>query len=87
MSKKKKIPLILLVLAAAIGLAATTHDYFLLPENFFMHKGDKLNLHLLGGDVFTKQEEIGYQAGKTSSFMRLFRAARALLFCIIAVER
>jgi hypothetical protein len=69
MNKKKKIPLILLVLAAAIGLAATTHDYFLLPENFFMHKGDKLNLHLVGGDVFTKQEEIGYQPGKTSSFI------------------
>ncbi|HAL82409.1 MAG TPA: hypothetical protein DCO83_09360 [Mucilaginibacter sp.] len=66
---KKKTPLILLILAAAIGLAATTHDYFLLPENFFMHKGNKLNLHLLGGDVFTKQEEIGYQASKTSSFM------------------
>ncbi len=65
---KKKLPFILLILAAVIGLAATTHDYFLLPENFFMHKGDKLNLHLLGGEQFVKSEEIGYQSKKTTSF-------------------
>jgi hypothetical protein len=66
---KKKIPLFLLIIAAAIGLAATTHDYFLMPENFFMHKGDKLNLHLIMGDQFIKQEEIGYQSKKTTPFM------------------
>jgi uncharacterized GH25 family protein len=66
---KKKLPFILLFFAAIIGLAATTHDYFLLPENFFIHKGDKLNLHLLGGEQFVKSEEIGYQAKKTTSFM------------------
>jgi len=65
----KKIPLFLVVLAGIIGIAATTHDYFLLPENFFLHKGDKLNLHLVGGDEFTKKEEIKYEPGKTSSFM------------------
>ena len=65
---KKKIPLILLILAAAIGLAATTHDYFLLPENFFLHKGDKLNLHLVEGDLFLKQNEVGPQTAKILSF-------------------
>jgi len=60
--------LLILLFAATIGLAST-HDYFLLPENFFMHKGDKLDLHLLAGDVFTKQEEIKYQPGKTAKFM------------------
>jgi len=69
MNKKNITPLIVLILAAAIGLAATTHDYFLLPENFFVHKGDKLDLHLLGGDQFVKQEEIGYQPKKTAVFM------------------
>jgi len=64
----KRTPFLALILAVAvIGLAAT-HDYFLLPENFFMHKGDKLNLHLLWGDTFVKQGEISYQPDKTTSF-------------------
>jgi len=66
---KKKLPLVLLILAAAIGIAATTHDYFLLPENFFLHKGDKLNVHLIEGDLFIKQAEIGYEPAKTTKFM------------------
>ena len=65
----KRLPLFILILTAAIGLAATTHDFFLLPENFFLHKGDKLNLHLLAGDMFTKQEEITYEPAKTTKFM------------------
>jgi len=65
----KKRLLLLLILVAAIGIAATTHDYFLLPENFFLHKGDKLNLHLLGGETFIKSEEIGYQSKNTAKFM------------------
>ena len=60
---------ILLILFAAIGLAATTHDFFLLPENFFLHKGDKLDLHLLMGDAFTKQGEVRYEPAKTTKFM------------------
>jgi len=69
MNDNRRKPLLVLILAAAIGLAATTHDYFLLPENFFMHKGDKLNLHLIMGDQFVKQEEVRYQPKKTSTFM------------------
>ena len=65
----KRKPLVILILAAIIGIAATTHDYFLLPELFFMHKGDKLNLHLLTGDVFVKDAEIAYQPSKTTRFM------------------
>jgi hypothetical protein len=64
----KRFPLIILLITAALGLAAT-HDYFLLPENFFLHKGDKLNLHLVEGDLFTKQNEVGYHAAKVLSFM------------------
>jgi uncharacterized GH25 family protein len=67
MNYKRKIPLILLLIAAAIGLAATTHDYFLMPENFFLHKGDNLNLHLIEGDFFIKQNEVSYQAAKINS--------------------
>jgi uncharacterized GH25 family protein len=68
-SMTKRISLTILMLAAFIGLVATTHDYFLLPENFFMHKGDKLDLHLLMGDQFIKQDEINYPAAKTTKFM------------------
>ena len=63
----KRLPFFLLILAAAVGIAAT-HDYFLLPENFFIHKGDKLNLHLIAGDQFVKQEEISYEPAKTEAF-------------------
>lgn len=69
MNYKKKIPLTLLILAAAIGIAATTHDYFLLPENFFLHKGDKLNLHMVEGDLFIKQNEVSPQTAKIISFV------------------
>ncbi len=65
---KKHYLLVLLVLAV-FAIAATTHDYFLLPENFFLHKGDKLNIHLVGGETFVKQEEIPYQAKKIEKFM------------------
>ena len=59
----------LLILVAVVSFAAATHDFFLLPEAFFLHKGDKLNLHLISGDMFTKDEEIGYQPAKTTKFM------------------
>ena len=65
----KKASLLILIVAAAIAISATNHDYFLLPENFFLHKGDKLDLHLLSGDQFIKQDEIGYQAARTTRFM------------------
>lgn len=65
----KRTPILILILAGLIGIAATTHDYFLVPESFFLHKGDKLNLHLLTGDTFIKQDEIKYQPSKTTRFM------------------
>lgn len=67
--RKKLSPFLFLMLAAGIAIAAATHDYFLLPEMFFMHKGDKINLHLLSGDAFVKDAEIAYQPAKTTRFM------------------
>src|SRR4051812_20063114 len=69
MTTMKHIRPFLFILAAAIMLAAANHDYFLLPESFFLHKGDKLNLHLISGDMFTKDEEVKYQPAKTAKFM------------------
>src|SRR5580698_2314237 len=83
---KKKLPVFLLIaFAAIIGLAATTHDYFMLPENFFMHKGDQLNLHLLSGDLFVKQAEVGYQAKKTTTFM-LYQGSKKIDLTKVAID-
>jgi uncharacterized GH25 family protein len=65
----KRIYQTLLAALAVVVLASATHDFFILPETFFLHKGDKLNLHLLEGDQFMKQDEIGYPAAKLSSFV------------------
>jgi uncharacterized GH25 family protein len=60
---KKKYPIVILVLGALLAVSAT-HDFFLLPEAFFLHKGDKLSLHLIEGDQFVKSREVGFQSGK-----------------------
>lgn len=67
--RMKRLPFFILVLVAFLSIAATTHDFFLLPEFFFMHKGDNINLHLIEGDQFVKQNEIKYQHRKTTKFM------------------
>jgi uncharacterized GH25 family protein len=82
----KRAPVIILVIAVAfLGIAATTHDFFLLPEFFFMHKGDKLNLHLVEGDQFVKQAEIGYQQHKTTKFM-LYTGSKKVDLMLIAKD-
>src|SRR5665213_132192 len=78
-------PVFILMLVALAGIAATTHDYFLVPESFFLHKGDKLNLHLLTGDSFIKQDEIKYQSAKTTRFM-LYEGSKRTDLMTIAKE-
>lgn len=65
----KRIGIVLFAVLMIIGFAASSQDYFLLPENFYMHKGDKLNLHLLSGTQFVKEGESKYESGKISKFM------------------
>ena len=48
--------------------AAAQADYVLLPENFVMHKGDKLDMHLIRVNQFTKTDELKYEASKTARF-------------------
>ena len=60
--------LFILILAGIIGIAATTHDYFLLPENFFMHKGDSLNVHLFSAELFDRTKEQKYDRASTEKF-------------------
>jgi hypothetical protein len=45
---------------------AAAQDYVLLPENFVLHKGDKLNLHLIRVSQFTMTDELKYESSKTA---------------------
>jgi uncharacterized GH25 family protein len=65
----KRIGFLLFALLLIIGFAASSQDYFLLPQSFYLKKGDKLNLHLLSGNEFQKDAEYKYEAGKISKFM------------------
>ena len=57
-----------IVMFAAIGIVAFTPDYYLLAGNFYLHKGDKLNVHLLPGDNMGKGGEAGYSSTQTTLF-------------------
>jgi uncharacterized GH25 family protein len=59
---------ILFFLFAIIGLTAFAPDSFLLPESFYLHKGDKLNVHLLTGDNLTQDGEDRFNSKKTVKF-------------------
>ena len=52
-----------------IGFAASSQDFFLLPHNFYVHKGDKLNLHLLSGNEFKPENEFKFATAKATKFM------------------
>ena len=58
----------LLLLLVTAGLAAHAQNYYLMPETFYLQKGDKLNVHLMTTEDFTKETDIKYQAAKTAGF-------------------
>jgi len=58
-----------LIMFAFIGLVSFIPDQFLMPENFFLHKGDKFNLHLLSGENLIKEREVPYEAKQTTKFV------------------
>ena len=64
----KHIYFLLFCLFSLIITKATAQDYVLLPENFVLHKGDKLNLHLISVNQFTLTNELKYEASKTAKF-------------------
>jgi len=51
-----------------ITKASAQEDYVLLPENLVLHKGDKLNLHLITVNQFNLTNELKYEASKTAKF-------------------
>jgi uncharacterized GH25 family protein len=59
----------ILIMFAFFGLVSFIPDQFLMPENFFLHKGDKFNLHLLSGETLVKEREVPYDAKQTTKFV------------------
>jgi hypothetical protein len=58
-----------LFIFAFFGLVSFIPDHFLMPENFYLHKGDKFNLHLLSGENLVKDREVPYTKKQTTKFM------------------
>jgi len=65
----KRVYFLITTLFLLTAFEANAQDYILLPENFILHKGDKLNLHLIYGSQFVKKDEIQYESSKTAKFM------------------
>ncbi len=65
----KRVYFLITTLFLLSAFAASAQDYILLPENFILHKGDKLNLHLIYGSQFVKKDEVQYESSKTAKFM------------------
>ncbi len=65
----KNVLLILLFLTCAAGPAYSQTNYFLLPEDFFPHKGDNFNLHLINGNTFSKGQEQQYDANTVKALL------------------
>lgn len=51
------------------GLALQSNDYFLLPGNFMLHKGEIISVHLFSGQGFEKDNQEGYKALQTGELM------------------
>ncbi|OCX50777.1 hypothetical protein BEL04_18765 [Mucilaginibacter sp. PPCGB 2223] len=66
MKNKYLFPLCLLLV---IVLAARASDYYLIPNNFFLHKGEKLILRLLLGDYFENEKGVQYQSAATAKLV------------------
>jgi len=66
MKIKYLLPLCLLLV---IALVARSSDYYLIPNNFFLHKGEKLILRLLSGDYFENEKTVHYQPAATEKLV------------------
>jgi uncharacterized GH25 family protein len=65
----KRVYFLITALFLLAAFEASAQDYILMPENFILHKGDKLNLHLISGSQFVKKDEVKYESSKTAKFM------------------
>jgi len=58
----------ILILLATAAFAVHAQSYYLMPEKFYLQKGEKLNVHVITTEDFTKQTEVKYQMDKTAGF-------------------
>ena len=63
----KSIRLLLSIILASAGFIAHAQNYYLIPEKFFLQKGDKLDMHIIATDDFTKQTDVKFQQSNTQS--------------------
>jgi hypothetical protein len=63
----KRLRLLLSISLVSFGFVANAQNYFLLPEKFYLQKGDKLPMHIVASDDFTKQTEVKFQQSNTQS--------------------
>lgn len=59
---------LLFLLLSTPAFIVHAQNYFLLPENFYVPKGQKIELRLLQSDDFSKQSDFKFQAAKTAKF-------------------
>lgn len=64
----KRTSILIFCLFLLTAFKAGAQDYILVPDNFYLHKGDNLGLHLITGNQFIKQDELKYEASKTANF-------------------
>jgi hypothetical protein len=59
---------LLFLLLTTPALLAHAQSYYLLPENFYVQKGQKIDLRLLQSEDMNKQSDFKFQADKTAKF-------------------
>ncbi|MGZ4001374.1 MAG: DUF4198 domain-containing protein [Mucilaginibacter sp.] len=60
-------PLISFLLLSVV-YTASAQDDILLPENFYVHKGEKINIHLVTVNQFSKKDELSFDPAKIQKF-------------------
>jgi len=58
----------ILCLLFTVGLISWSNDYILVPQNFFLHKGDSLNVRLFSSELFENPKEVKYEQSTTDKF-------------------
>jgi len=66
-SMKYVYPLISFLLLS-MAYTASAQDDILLPENFYVHKGEKINVHLVNVNQFSKVDELSFDPAKIQKF-------------------
>jgi len=64
----KYIYLLISFLLLSVANTASAQDDILLPENFYVHKGEKISVRLVNVNQFVKQDELSFDPAKIQKF-------------------